>query len=118
MIPIIIIDLKLDPDVKLQSVRQISYVLHYFFDSMGPIRLFSIILSHFSLTTENYITEACNIQDKLLARKQYLLNEMSEMYADKRKYDCIHEQDKQKNIILKIMIKEFHNKLMFLRNLN
>ncbi|XP_055296682.1 uncharacterized protein LOC129565627 [Sitodiplosis mosellana] len=68
------------------------------------------------ITLESYITEACHVQDTLLARKLYLLNELYEAVADKRKFDIFDEQDKQRNIILKIMINELHTKLMFLRN--
>lgn len=85
---------------------------------MGSIRHhFDVI---FCFTTESITTDAyhdvCHAQDKLLARKQYLLNEIYEAIADKRKFDHFHEQDKQRNIILKIMINELNAKLMYLRN--
>lgn len=60
--------------------------------------------------------DTINVQDTLLARRQYLLNEMLDAVADNRKYDYIYEQDKQRNIILKIMINELQTKLIFLRN--
>lgn len=71
---------------------------------------------HSVFTLENQMRDTLNVQDTLLARRQYLLNEMLDAVADNRKYDYIYEQDKQRNIILKIMINELQTKLIFLRN--
>lgn len=55
-------------------------------------------------------------QDILLVKRKSLLNDMANVIADKRKFDIFHEQDKQKNIILKIMINELQEKMTFICN--
>lgn len=65
-------------------------------------------------TLDTNITVEKRIAETLLTHKRSILYDMLEAVADKRKYDIIHEQDKQRNIILKIMIYELHKKLIFL----
>lgn len=72
----------------------------------------------FFANTENYISEACQVQGTLLARNQYLLNELYHAIADHRKYVYLDELEKQRNIILQIMIREIDTKMTFLRNHN
>ncbi|XP_031627008.1 uncharacterized protein LOC116343209 [Contarinia nasturtii] len=63
---------------------------------------------------ERRITEALCVQTTLLARKQYLLKQMLESVANQRKCNILHEQAKQRNIILKMQINELQSNLIFL----
>lgn len=60
------------------------------------------------------IAVAKHNQEILLANKQRLLNHIRDAIADKRKCDTSYEQDKHKNIIFQIMIKELKRKIAYI----
>lgn len=60
------------------------------------------------------IAVAKHNQETLLANKQRLLNHMRDVIADKRKCDTSYDQDKHRNIIFQIMIKELKRKIAYI----
>lgn len=80
--------------------------------------IFSFVFFFVSANTESYISQACHVQDVLLARRQYLLNELYDAIADHRKYAHLDELEKQRNVLSRIIINEFETKLIFLRDHN
>lgn len=66
----------------------------------------------------NEIEANQQIQAKLLAKKQYSLNELRDAIADQRKYSILFEQERQMNIILKTTIQNILEKVELVCNIN
>lgn len=104
---------KLDSDDSIE-LDDLSRQKSAFGKTYGP---YEYVLTHDSLlffTLDMCIVTENRVQETLLAKKQSLLFDMMETVADQRKYEIFCEQEKQKNIILKIMIAELHKKIIFL----